>query len=319
MKHITPYHMVGFNDELQKEAGRAWDAAKAVGRFVRSRPAKAVGALSREMKGRYGRQVFLGAGLGAGSGALVADPDEPGSRLRGAIKGGLIGGGLAGGAVLSSKAGRQAASKGIGNFYQRQRYSLTGKGLGGTDAERLSKARKIGLVEKMDPKKFSAKDYGGAGKAARARAKEEARIALQEDALRKGYMSAPGVIHGMLTRPGDVMKSGWKRGGTMGKLFAGMGAVEAGKGIIQKPEEGGPGRLEKGLRGAGSALGWMVAPTTLLGGQIIGMGGGYLGGKAGQLGDKAVSRFAPGRVAPAAQPAPRPAPRPAPQLAQGGY
>ena len=315
MKHITPHHMVGFNDELQKEAGRAWEAAKAVGRFVRSGPAKAFGAASREMKGRYGRQMLLGTGLGAASGAMVADPDQPGSRMRGALKGALLGGGLAGGAILSSKAGREATKKGLGNFYQRQRYSLTGKGLGTTDAERLSKARKIGLVDKLDPKKFNPKDYGGAGKAARARAKEEARIALQEDALRKGYMSAPGVMHGMLTRPGDVVRSGWKRGGTMGKLFAGMGAIEAGKGFIQKPEEGGPGRLEKGLRGAGSALGWMVAPTTLLGGQIIGMGGGYLGGKAGQLGDKAVSKLAPGRVAPA----PQPAVQPAPQLAQGGY
>jgi hypothetical protein len=97
----------------------------------------------------------------------------------------------------------------------------------------------------------------------------------------------------------------------MGKLFAGMGAVEAGKGLIQKPEEGGPGRLEKGLRGAGSALGWMVAPTTLLGGQIVGMGGGYLGGQAGKLGDMAARKVMPGRVAPA--------PQPAPQYAQGGY
>lgn len=291
MNHITPRHMIGFADQLQKEAGIG-DWFRAAKDFATKNQTlgRAVGMAGRELKGRYGRQMMLGAGLGAAGGAAVADPEAEGGRLRGALKGALLGTGVAGGRILATKAGREAAGKGISNFYQRQRYSLTGKGLGKTDAEKLQKARDIGLVEKLDPSKFTTHAE---------QAREAARIATQEDALRKGYMSAPGVIHGMLTRPGDVIKSGWKRSGTMGKAFAGLGAYETGKGLIEKPEEGGPGRLEKGLRGAGSALGWMVAPTTLVGGQIIGMGGGALGGKVGKVGDiaaRAVQR--PGQVIP---------------------
>ena len=317
MKYITPRHMIGFNDELQKEAGRAaafFQTAKdlfqrgpgAAYDFARSTPGKVMGGISRELKGQYGRQLGLGAGLGAAGGALVADPEEGESRLRGAVKGALVGGGIAGGRILTTQAGREAAGKGLSNFYQRQRYSLTGKGLGATEADKLKKAREIGLVEKLDPTKHTTPE---------ALAKAQRAINVQEEALKSGYMSAPGVVHGLLSNPKDVLKSGWRRSGTVGKVFTGLGAYETGKGLIEKPEEGGPGRLEKGLRGAGSALGWMVAPTTLVGSQIIGMGGGYLGGKAGKLGDRGVQMIRrPGQVPPQATP------QYAPQYPpQGGY
>ena len=294
MKHITHRHMIAFNNALQKEAGVgsafrfAGDALRSVSRFARSNTGKAIGRGSQELRGRYGRQLALGTGLGAAGGAAVADPDQPGGRIRGALKGALVGGGLAGGRVLATGAGRRAAKKGLGNFYQRQRYSLTGKGLGKTDKQKLQRAREIGLVDKLDPSKFPD---------AKKRAAETARIKLQEDALQKGYMSAPGTVHGLLTRPGDTLKSGWKRGGLMGKAFAGLGAYETAKGLYETPKPGGPGRLEKGLRGAGSAVGWMVAPTTLVGGQLVGMGGSAIGGRVGRVGDKVVQRARrPGRV-----------------------
>jgi len=298
MRHITPRHMIGFYGELNKEAAVS-DFLRSAGRFARSNIGKAVGMAGSELRGNYGRQVLLGTGLGAVGGALASDPDQPGGYTRGALKGALVGGGIAGGTVLARKKGREAVRKGIGNFYQRQRYSLTGKGLGKTEAEKLEKAREIGLIGRFDPETFNAKNFGGnVAKSDKASAAAKARIAFEEDALKKGYMSAPGVVHGMLTRPGDVIRSGWQRGGGPGKLFAGLGAYEAGKGLVEKPEEGGPGRLEKGLRGAGSALGWMVAPTTILGGQIVGMGGGYIGGKVGRLGDKGVQMVRrPGQVA----------------------
>lgn len=286
MRNITPYHMVGFNDELQKTAGwasSAWRAAgntlRPVGRFVRSVPGKATAMAAGELGGRYGRQLGLGAGLGAIGGAAIADPDEPGSRLRGALHGAALGSGVAGARILATGKGREAAKKGLSNFYQRQRYGLTGQGLGKTDKERLAKAREIGLIDKMDPKITDAKRL----------AAEKARIGMQEEAFQKGYMSAPGVVHGLLTKPGDTMRSGWKRSGALGKVFTGLGAYEAGKGLIEKPEPGGPGRLEKGMRGAGSALGWMVAPSTLVGGQILGMGGEGIGRQVGKIGDRAVA------------------------------
>jgi hypothetical protein len=201
---------------------------------------------------------------------------------------------------MATSKGRQMAGKGLKNFYHRQQYALTGKGIGKTDKAKLDRAREIGLVDKFDDARFSPEQFGGnAQKAQKAAGKAREAINTQEDALLKGYMSAPGTVHGMLTHPIDTMKSGWKRGGVPGKVFAGLGAYETGKGLIERPEPGGPGRLEKGLRGAGSAVGWMVAPTSLVGGQIVGMGGGAIGGQVGKLGDKAVrGGRRPGRIAP---------------------
>jgi hypothetical protein len=301
MTHITPAHMVGFNDELSKEAGRFSEGLRGLGRFARSardfagsRSGRSAAFLSKELKGQYGKQIKGGLALGALGGAAVADPEEGWrGRLGGAVRGGLVGGGLAGARVLATKEGRGAAAKGLGNFYKRQKYSLTGKGLGSTPQEKLEKAREIGLVERFDPSKFSKTTSQGWRDAAAAAANAK----VQEEAFKKGYMSAPGVVEGLLTRPGDVIKSGWERGGLMGKAFAGLGAYSTVKGLAEKPEPGGPGRLQRGLAGAGSALGWMVAPTTLLGGQIIGGGGSYIGSKIGRLGDRAVSAArGPGRV-----------------------
>jgi hypothetical protein len=278
MMYITPQHMIGFNSELQKEAGRFGSALQAIKGFASNKAANTGSYLGRtglqlgqELRGQYGRQLMLGAGGGALGGAALADPDQGvGGRVRGALKGALVGGSLIGGGILATKGGRSAAKEGLGNFYQRQKYSLTGRGLGDTHAERLKNARKIKLIEA--PGSGSAK-----------------RIALQEDALKKGYMHIPGVVKGLASRnAGDVLKSGWQRGGGFGKAFAGLGAYETGKGLIETPEAGGPGRLEKGLRGAGSTIGWMVAPGTLLGGQLVGVGGGALAGKVGKLGDKGV-------------------------------
>lgn len=280
MRHITAQHMIGFNDELSKEAGRFTDLlGRARGFFRETAPvSRGLGYLGREMKGRYGRQLLAGTGAGALGGAVLADPEEGESRLRGAMKGALVGGALTGGGILATKAGREAARKGTGHFLQRQRYALTGRGLGKTEAEQLAKAKEIGLIRSGSPE-------------------------IDVEAFKKGYMSAPGVIQGLLSKEApDVIRSGWKRSGVLGKAFAGLGAYQTGKGLIEKPQEGGPGRLEKGLRGAGSTLGWMVAPASLLGGHLVGEGVGRVGGLIGKGGDiatRAIQRR--GQLAPAQQ------------------
>lgn len=299
MRHITAGHMIGFNDELQKEAGKASELLRKAHSFVRSRAMKHMGMGARELRGQYGSRMMVGAGLGAAGGAVLADPDERGSRFRSAIKGGLIGGGLAGGTILATKKGREAATKGLSNFYERQKYSLTGKGLGDTERQKLKRAREIGLISEYNPKLHDM----STPKAAKAAKAAKERVKWDEEALRDNLLSAPGVAHGMLTHPIKTIKSGWKRGGALGKGFAALGAYETGRGLIDKPEPGGPGRMEKSLRGAGNAVGWLVAPTTLLGGQIVGMGGGELGGHVGRYGDKAVSAAAqkirgPGQIDP---------------------
>lgn len=290
MRHITPAHMMGFTDELGKEAGIGDYLKRARGFLQKNQTlGKAIGYGSKELKGRYGRQVGVGAALGAAGGAAVADPDQEGGRVRGALKGALLGGGIAGGRVLATQAGRTAAKKGAGNLLQRQRYSLTGRGLGDTPVEQMAKAREIGLVGKATE--------GMSDKALKA-------LKDQEHAFSKGYMSVPGVAHAMMSKDApDLMRSAWRRAGWMGKGFAGLGAYQTGKGLIEKPEEGGPGRLQKGLRGLGSTVGWMVAPGSLLAGQIVGEGMGRVGGAVGKVGDIGIQaardRRQAGRVAPA--------------------
>lgn len=286
MRHITPQHMLALTEELSKEAGVMDYVRRARGALGKvPGVSRAVGALGGN---QYGRQMMLGAGLGGVAGAATADE---GQGVRGALRGAALGGGIAGARILSTKAGREAAKKGLSNFGQRQRYSLTGRGV-----DDVSKAREIGLVPKaVDVAKMRA---GGASQSAIGKALKEQK--LHEEAFRKGYLSAPGAVHGLLSKPGDVLKSGWQRAGLVGKGFAGLGAYETVKGLAEKPEPGGPGRLEKGLRGAGSTVGWLVAPGTLLGGHLVGSGAGWAGGKVGKAGDVA-ARAARGRVVPPQQ------------------
>lgn len=312
MKYITPTHMIGFNDELQKEAANVMGFLRSAKELMSGNAARSAAGLVNEFKGQYGKQMLGGMGLGAAGGAAIADPEEGArGRILGALKGGALGGGLAGAKILATGEGRRRAAAGLSRFGQRQRYTLTGKGLGKTPAQKLKKAREIGIVRPAhDPAKFKAEDYmktpwaTSEQRAAKAALADKAQVATKEEAFRKGLMSIPGVAQGMLTHPGQTLKSSWKRADPFTKAFAGYGVYETGKGLVEKPQEGGPGRLEKGLRGAGSAAGWLLAPTTLLGGQILGMGGGSVGGKIGRLGDAAVGAMrrprqaAPGAVTP---------------------
>jgi hypothetical protein len=292
MRHITPQHMIGFTDELTKEARIGEYLKRARGFLQKNQPlARGIGWAGKELKGRYGRQMLLGSGLGAAGGAAVADPDEEGGRLRGALKGALLGGGIAGGRILATKAGREAAKKGTSHFLQRQRYGLTGRGLGDTPTEQLSKAREIGLVGKategMSPKALK-------------------RLAAEEHAFGKGYMSVPGVAHAMMSKDApDLLRSAWQRSGMLGKGFAGLGAYQGIKGFAEKPEEGGPGRLEKGMRGLGSTVGWLVAPGGLLAGHLVGEGLGKVTGTVGKGGDIAAQVIKQRRAQQAAQRAPQ--------------
>jgi len=317
MKHFTPQQMIAFHDELAKEAG--------IGSWLRSgyrtlaanpRLRQTIGYGSALLPSTYGRQLALGAALGGGAGAAAS---EEGEGLKGALKGALIGTGIAGGRILATSKGREALKGGLGKFYERQRYGVTGqfgKHVGKSEAEQLAHARKIGLVPaEVNPaaeqftqigespsmlEKVKSKITRKAPEGARAKAVRKAQEYEKEmsSAFKSGYMNAPGVVHGMLTEPGQLMRGAWRRAGTPGKVFAGLGAYETGKGLIETPEPGGPGRLEKGLRGAGSTVGWLVAPHAILGGHIVGTAGGSIGGAAGKLGDIAVRAARPGRVAP---------------------
>lgn len=256
--------MVAFAEVLQKQAGLA-------------------NVLQRATS-TYGRQMALGAGAGALVGAGTADE---GHRFSRALKGGLAGGALAGGRILTTQPGRVAAKKSLGNFFERQRYGVTGRGVD------LPKAYEIGLLQKANPQAFE--NVGGklTAKGQAAFDKALSRQALQEDAFHKGYHTVPGVLHGALSNPKDLVRSSWNRMDGVNKALAGLGAAQAASGFLTPPQEGGPGRMEKGLRGLGTAAGFLVAPQGLLAGQLVGEGGGAIGRHIGKGVDRLVSRPTP--------------------------
>lgn len=307
MKYITAHHMRGFVSELEtaglteasKEAGAVETSLKhfreAVSPGILSRIGSrlsAVGDVAKnQIVGRYGRQLALGAGLGAVGGAATGDEENWKGR---ALKGALLGGGLAGGRILATKAGREAAKGGLSRFGERQLYTLTGKGYKGREID-LESAKKLGIIRTPNFEQLSdkpgmlerAKSRLLGGTARSPLLQEAHRHAADVESFQKGFQNVPGVIHGALTRPGALLRSGWQRAGTTGKLFAAGGLASAGHGMLKTPEDGGPGRFESGLRSAGSTLGYLAAPGSLLGASIVaGMGGKALGG-AGKVGDVA--------------------------------
>ena len=273
MKHISPTTMMAFNAQLQKEAAFS-SIIKGIGRagsYMKQHPTfrRAVNLGIRGLEGRYGRQVGLGAGVGAITGGLTA---EEGEGLSGALKGGLIGGGVMGGRILATGAGREALKKSTGKFLQRQRHSLTGGG-----PKTVEEAQRLGIV-RMPAEGLKGKALERAKKLQK----------LDEAAFRSGYTSVPGIVKGLATRPRDVLRSGWQRGGLMGKGLAGLGTYETGKSLLEKPEPGGPGRLQKALGSAAGTVGWLTAPPAMLGGMLMGTGAGMLGRQVGRLGDVGV-------------------------------
>jgi hypothetical protein len=247
--------MAGFVAELSKTGG-----VGQVGKW-----------LSQNVIKNYGGRMGASAALGAGVGAATA---KPGERLKGALGGAAGGAALGGGTILATKAGRQALKKGTESFGRRQLYSITGKGIKGQD-----EAFKYGLLKKP-----------GENLKGRALEKAKRQLALRQDAFGKGYLHAPGIAKGLVKNPGDVLKSSWKRQDLMGKGFVGLGGYQTAKGIAETPEPGGPGRLQKGLEGVGQTVGWLVAPQTLIGGSLVGVGGGYAGRQVGRLGEKLTRR-----------------------------
>jgi len=258
MRHIGPHHMIGFTNELGKEAGLG---------------SRVGGLVKKHLGGKYLRQVGVGAGVGALGGA-AADKDN---RLRGALGGAALGAGIGGASVLARKGGREAIKKSLGKTREKLTYGLTGKTVKG-DKMTPEYAREIGII----PKKVNVMEGPLRPKELAKQTKALALEGTHEKALAKGWQTVPGVLHGAVTSPGQLLRSGWQRAGTTGKAFAGLGAYESGKGFLKKPEEGGPGRLEAGMRGLGSTAGWLVAPGGMVAGSLVGQGAGSLAGKVGK-------------------------------------
>lgn len=274
MRHVDAARMSAFVDELEKTA--SW------GDTVRRVAGRATSALAGS--GPYGQRVLYGAGIGALGGGAI---DEE-NRLRGALIGAGLGAGATGTAVLSTEAGRKAAREGAKNLWTRQKYSLTGRGV-----RDLEHAKELGIVAK-DPTEATIRPglinrmLGRTPKDLHER--QLAKIKREEEAFHAGLLHAPGLAKGMVTHPLQTLKSGWQRTGTLGKALTGLGAYETGRGLIQKPEEGGPGRAEKGLRALGSTAGMVLAPPVFAGGMLVGEGLGQAGKWSGRGIDRLTGR-----------------------------
>jgi hypothetical protein len=251
MRFITQTHMHALVEQLQKEAAFPLSSIRRLIPAVREGLARHVGT--------YGGKLAVGAGAGALVGAGTA---EPGDRLRGASKGALIGGGLTGAGLLATKGGREAASKATRKFWDRSKYQFTGHGIEGTAAERLTKARELGVVPEL---------------AAKPNAGQQLRDVANQKAFEQGWMTVPGTVHGMVTHPGQMLHNSWNRMDTLTKGLTGAAGVGIGLDALKPNEPGGPGRLERTLGDAAGTLGYTVGPAGLLPSALLG----HWAGKAG--------------------------------------
>jgi hypothetical protein len=201
------------------------------------------GILSR-LWGSHLARSAVGAGLGAGVGALASPED----RLRGAILGAGAGGlgGVA--APLATRAGRKGAGEAIGRWFKAQKHGLTGKG-------------KLPISPKIKGKELK-----------KIRAAEKA-----------GLTSLPGIYRAM-KQPGGVKKTigaAWRHAGPMGKVMA-LGDVALGVPHIMDPTTQ-EGYGQKILGTLGSAGGYMLGGRLpFLGNVLLGSGAGMLAGQLGK-------------------------------------
>ena len=272
MRHITQTHMSALLDQLYKEA--AFPLAS-IRRLI---PAVREGLSSR--MGTYGGKLAVGAGAGALVGAGTA---EPGDRLRGASKGALVGGGLTGAGLLATKGGREAAGKATKKFWDRSKYQFTGHGIEGNPAERLTKARELGVLPEL---------------AAKPSASDLTRDAAHQHAFEQDWLSVPGAIHGMVTHPGKMLHNSWNRMGQLEKGLTGAAGVGIGMDAARPSEPGGPGRLERTLGDAASTVGYTVGPSGLLPSFLMG----HWAGKAGEGVGRTLGHLAPNSGASAITP-----------------
>ena len=238
-------------EELQKEAAFPLSSIRKLIPVVRE-------GFGNRM-GTYGGKLAVGAGAGALVGAGTA---EPGERLQGASRGALVGGGLTGAGLLATKGGREAAGKATKKFWDRSKYQFTGHGIEGNPAERLTKARELGVLPEL---------------AAKPSASDLTRDAAHQHAFEQGWLSVPGAVHGMVTHPGKMLHNSWNRMGQLEKGLTGAAGVGIGLDAARPSEPGGPGRLERTLGDAAGTVGYTVGPAGLLPSALLG----HWAGKAG--------------------------------------
>lgn len=277
MKHISTGQFSAFVDALQKEAGIGSWLSKAL---VREAPGAPL---------RVGRQLMLGSGLGAAAGAATADPDD---RFRGAVRGALVGGGLTAGGQLLHSGARAQHLQSAKNLFERTMYGLTGHGLEHYP-DPVARAQEIGVLRPM-PKTPNVPMPGDLKKptvlqTAAVANYNDALKGLGEDikAFKKGYTNLPGLVHGLVSAPGDVLGSAYRRMSKADLAWAGLGLAGGAKEMFTPTQEGGPGKAERVLTSVGGGLGGALSPA----GFIPAMATTTLAAKAGKGMGRLIDRF----------------------------
>lgn len=278
---LTSQSMNVLAQELEKTSGIL---GPVTGFLAKHKVPMSLGAAREALRGQYGRQMLLGAGVGGTLGALRSpgyEADEQGqvrrrSRIGNIAHGALAGAGAVGLGALATSGGRSAAKKALQNFSTRTRYQFTGSAPG------VSPGNVAGAIER-----------GVLG----------AKASVPElEAHVQGWNTVPGVAKGMARNPKGVLTNAWNRMDTTGKVITGLQAADTARQAVTPTEEGGPGRAERVLGSAASSLGFMVAPSGLLPGMAIGTAAGAVGNRAGRLLDRTVRRPTPQLQAMPAQP-----------------
>lgn len=180
--------------------------------------AAASGGLTRALGG-----AAVGGLAGGLAGGGEGEPEEVAARKKSRIlKGALIGaaGGYA--SPLLTSAGRQRALQGAKNFYAKERHGL----------------------------------LGGEAPSAMGRGLRGPELAQHQQAVQQGLTSIPGVLKGLATRPGEVLRKGWEQGGRWGKAMT-VGSAVLGARDVADPNVPG-GKAEKAGRLIGETGGYLA-------------------------------------------------------------
>jgi hypothetical protein len=321
---LTVQMMRAFDDELEK-TGAAADLLRQGAGFMRSR-AGATGALTGAgaalgglggagVSGIQGYREARSFGATKGQAVMYATSRGLQGAKRGALIGGAVGaaGGLAGGA-RAAELGSKITGKGLAGapsrFVQRQVHSLSGYASpeqvramrgGAWDAAQRATGAKKGLESAL-----AETDLFRAGSNAPANIKkitsamaDKARasrgLQAAEKAEKMGLTSVPGYLKSFADNPMETLRAGvaeqWRGSGAGGKAaLIGLPASGAVLGAAAPTEEGGPGRVERGLKGLGRGLGYSLAPIPIAGQLALEKGLGGAGGLVGAGADSMLSR-----------------------------
>lgn len=289
MDRETVHRMQGFVDELQKEAAIIPWLSSAVSKVPYLGP-KIVSGVAGGLQNRFGRQLLTGAVLGGGTGYLASDDDH---KLRNMLIGAGAGAGLAGARIAASPTLRKELGRQVREGGKKYRYHLTGRGLGETPESQLAEAKRVGILHEPKPESLPIDPIK--------RQKVVDAYKREVEAFHRGEYSAPGVFHSMLSSPGQFFKQQWQRNPMLMKGFTGLGAYQTGKSLIEKPEEGGPGRFEKALNVGGQTAGWLASPHGFFPGLLVAPVVGKVGKTIGKGLDVALGTRAKPRMEPSPQ------------------